>query len=158
MCAVNNYESRGICCLMIICISVRAMWWWWWGGCGHTVAARHFVVIIFFSSSMGWSHTPKNLRTSCRLPSTLHRTRTLRPSDCIIYFVTSSAIHFFSVYSSLIYLYILAFLSHYFPSHFSILASSFLSLPYLKAEYQPHCATCYVKFSRMSASFVTAHK
>jgi hypothetical protein len=125
-----------------------------WAYCGReTLCSANL-----FSSSMGWSHTPKNLMTSCRLPSTLHRTRTLIPSDCIIYFVTSSAIHFFSVYSSLIYLYILAFLSHYFSSHLSVLSPSSPSHPYLKAEYQPHCAICYVKFSRMSASFVSAHK
>jgi len=45
-CWIFLYElkSRGICCWMIICISVRATWGGRW--CGHTVAARHVVALI----------------------------------------------------------------------------------------------------------------
>jgi len=77
----NNYESRGICCLMVICISVRAMY----GGGGIVVwefcDRETLCSANSFSSTMGWSQTPKNLKTSRDLHSTLHRTRLLRPSD-----------------------------------------------------------------------------
>jgi hypothetical protein len=129
-----------------------------WAYCGReTLCSTNL-----FSSYMGWSQTTKNLRTSCRLPSTRHRTHRLRPSDWVISFITSPAIHFFSICSSLIYVYVLAFLSHYFLSHLSVL-SSFLpphSFPPLTLSRIPTtlCLMLCQFFSQISASLLTAHK
>ena len=127
------------------------------GWCGHTVVARHEFVLFFYGLVFD------NKESQDILPSAFDSSSHAQVKNLGLNSFFRNFCHpFFSVYSSLIYLYILAFLSHYFPSHLSVLSSyvSPPSSPSLTLRQNTNRLVPYVMsiFCWMSASLLTAHK